>query len=722
MRMLMLLLVLLTAVEPVSSASHAIQTDRLGEALKLVGFTREDLGYRPKGYWSRYPNPQQMAHKLPFFDDLFASPLRVYDFTLTMAMASRDYLSPEGLAENREALYKLVYFLGVDRKITGIRGYSANLSPELDETQPLLRAIETIYTRTGTKLVGRAFGQQFDRRRQELMTQVDKLEEDLQRPLAELVLNVLDAYGWRQQAFRNVDPALMHRVFHLRDLLHIRDEERRYHFEIDDLAASLDEVSLYYAGMKAVQAADDARRQFSALVASRSARALRDVRFDILTPIGRIVLAGTGDDVHRYTDAAILVDLGGNDRYEGPVGGTSLDVPISIAIDIGDGNDVYEYYGDAPSQGAGILGAGVLINDGGNNIYRARHYAQGLGFFGLGLLFDRTGDDRYYLEYSGQGAGYFGLGYHLDGGGDDRYNLYGDGQGFGGPGGVGVLANYQGDDHYVAEAQAEIAGRPDYHAGQRKAYSNAQGVGSGRRGDGSDGHNWAGGLGVLIDIKGNDTYESGTFSLGTGYMYGTGLLYDGDGDDLYRSVYFTQASSAHFAIGALIDEGGNDQHILYDTAGAGLAFGWDFGVSLLLNKGGNNVYRARGNSFGRADIRSTALFVDIGGQNQFIFPERAGGLGIAPFREQYRRPGYAYGPYNFYANSFGLFLSIAGDNQYFDYDPDSGQKTPSTLWGNNRTWQQPSPDSEDYGYRSFGVGMDVPDGTVPEFTIFDDLD
>jgi hypothetical protein len=121
--------------------------------------------------------------------------------------------------------------------------------------------------------------------------------------------------------------------------------------------------------------------------------------------------------------------------------------------------------------------------------------------------------------------------------------------------------------------------------------SNAQGVGSGRRGDGADGHNWAGGLGALLDVDGNDTFRAGNFSQGLGYWYGTGLLWDGGGNDEYVSVYFTQGSGAHFAIGALIDEGGNDKHTLKENAGAAFGFGWDV-VNALRRRRAQGVHRA----------------------------------------------------------------------------------------------------------------------------------
>ena len=704
----------------------ALPPDRLGEALGLVGFSRGDLGYRPKGYWSRYPNPAQMPYKLPFFDDLFAEPLRLYEFTGIMAMSAHAYLMPDGLDKKSDALYKLVYFLGVDRKITGFRSYSANLDPQVDEAAPLVRAVERIYAVTDTQLTVSTFGlksgaswRKWDpNAQQDLAAQAAKVDPALQRPLAALILNVVDAYQWRQRAVRNVRAEHLYSVFNIRDLPGTHSGSRVYHFEIDDLARDLDEYSLYYAGMKTVQAADDARRAFAGL-AQNTALDLQAVHFDFLTPIGRVVLAGTGDDAHTAQDTAVLVDLGGNDHYTGNAGATaSLDIPISVAIDCG-GDDRYESpEGTAPAQGAGILGAGVLVDNGGKDVYRAKSHAQGLGLFGLGLLFDLDGDDTYTLELAGQGAGYFGLGYHFDAAGNDQFYLWGDGQGYGGPGGVGVLVNALGDDRYVAEIDATKTKRPDYHSQGRISISQAQGVGAGRRGDGADGHNWAGGLGVLIDLQGNDSYEAGNFSIGLGYWYGTGLLYDGAGDDSYRSVYFTQASGAHFCIGALIDESGNDRHVLHETGGAGLAFGWDFTVALLLDKGGNDRYEALGNSMGRADIRSNALLIDIGGDDTYLYPAKAGGRGAAPFRETYRKLGYEYGPYNFYANSFGLLLDIGGADQYLDRGATGAAPTPSAVCRDNHVWQDPAPGSPNYGFHNFGVGTDVPDGTVPElFTI-----
>ncbi len=203
---------------------------------------------------------------------------------------------------------------------------------------------------------------------------------------------------------------------------------------------------------------------------------------------------------------------------------------------------------------------------------------------------------------------------------------------------MGVLADASGADRYYCEPYAEKVGRADYHSDYLVASSNAQGVGSGRRGDGSDGHAWAGGLGVLVDLAGDDHYEAGNWSQGTGYWFGTGILYDGDGDDLYRSVYFTQASGAHFAIGAIIDEAGDDRHELFENAGAGLAFGWDFTNALLFDRSGNDHYEAKIISLGLAEIRSNAFLVDLDGDDTYRLGRGQRGFGASDFREEYRVP------------------------------------------------------------------------------------
>lgn len=724
-----------------TGSSWGEEPDRLAEALHSVGFTRADLGCRPRSYWARFPNIKGVPYLLPFFEDLFAEPLWTYEFSRVMAGALEEYLAPGYRSEHDNGMFKVAHFLGIEKKVVGPRGYTANEALFPEGPDPMVRAIKRMYEVAGRNLDTRTMGQEaiWPQRRKLLMEQLEGVPPALQEPFAALLWKIADAWTWRQVAVARVPAETMQKVFYNRSLHDTQLDGQEYFPEMDHTADVIDELSLYHAAQKAVQSVETAFRVFRAVLDSTDFD-LKKLLFEFDTPLGQVVLAGTGKDRHVRDRCAVLVDLGGDDTYEGSVGSTpSLEVPVSVAIDL-DGDDTYRCTSwTTPSQGAGILGVGILLDGGGDDRYEAGVYAQGAGLFGFGMLWDEEGDDDYSIQYGGQGAGYFGIGLLVDVRGKDRYYLWGDGQGFGGVGGgVGTLADVSGDDHYVAEVDAHIAGRGDSHTHMRVPNSNAQGAGLGRRGDLSDGHAWAGGLGTLIDLSGEDVYESGNWACGCGYWFGTGILYDGGGDDVYRSVYFSMASGAHFSIGAIFDEEGNDRYVLYDppvkddveeegkgmnaAGGAGIAFGWDFTMALLFDKGGSDYYEARIISGAQAMIRSTAILADVGGGNDtYILPRGAGG-GNAAFMKSYV-PGalpfkIEYGPYSYYGTNFGFLLDVGGKDTYLEWAK-NGKYTLSAVWKDGATWWQPHPSSEQYGYRSYGIGMDVETGTIPELHRFE---
>jgi hypothetical protein len=713
-----------TLISMLLTASIAVaqdaDIDRLGAALDSVGLTRADLGFQPKGYWNRFPQPDGIPYTLPFFKDLFAEPLHVIEYTQAMGNTIAQYLEPVFYDTTDISLHRITYMLGVDRMMTGFRNYSVNLDPRIDSSTAMMDAFEQIYLAEGRQLNFTTFGNKADwpDYKAELQEKIENIPADLQIIIAELILNTYDAYKWRRIAIRNVDTDDALALFDIKDLAESIGDGQKYYPEIDDIAASLDAHSLYYGCMKAAQAAETASKKLEDYL-SEMPEGLDKIEFDFNSPIGRIVIAGTGKDKHNKNDCAVLVDLGGDDTYTGNVAGTSsFELPITVAIDCS-GNDKYiNTNPDLPSQGCGILGAGILIDNAGKDEYKAIKMAQGCGLFGLGILLDVSGDDDYKLEISGQGCGYFGIGMNLDITGNDTRYIFGDGQGMGGVGGVGICADYEGNDSYTAEPYEEVAHRGDYHSKNVINVNAAQGAGMGRRGDGSDGHSWAGGLGVLVDIKGKDHYYSGNWTLGCGYWFGTGLVYEGEGDDLYESVYFTQASGAHYCIGAIVDEGGNDTHKLWETAGAGLAFGWDYTVAMLLDKGGNDRYEADMISLACAQIRSNAFLIDIGGDDYYRLQSGQHGFGEATYRDDYDNPN-KFSPYNAYSKSFALLLDIGGTDTYMDWDKESDNTTTNATCANNRTWFIPSKDDEHYGADNFGVGMDMEEGMVPDARMFE---
>jgi hypothetical protein len=115
---------------------------------------------------------------------------------------------------------------------------------------------------------------------------------------------------------------------------------------------------------------------------------------EIATPAGKIVIAGRGDNVYELdemADVCAVVDLGGADVYhEGTV---SAEHPVRVLIDLA-GDDRYE--GRKPGiQGAAVLGVSMLIDVAGEDVYDAQDVAQGSAMGGVGILIDYGGHDSY---------------------------------------------------------------------------------------------------------------------------------------------------------------------------------------------------------------------------------------------------------------------------------------------------------------------------------------
>jgi len=706
------------------------QVDVLGVVLGEVGFERSDLGFEPKGHWNRFP--LDAPHRLMSFDGLFAEPLKLYDYATLMGNAVERYLDPTYADTADNALYKMVYHLGVDKKLSGFRDYSPNLLPPPASEEPLVAAFESLFQMAGSQTDFYTFGAKAEipNIRDQVRSRTKTLPDTVRTIIAELIVNLGEAVKWRNLAFRNCDISDMQEAIRIRDLASTQADGQVYYAALDDIAAVIDYASLHYAALKTVAAAEKAERQLAGFIKDIP----DDFECEINTPYGKVVILSpvyVRDRLpHKFfsslraprpdwmpydaTGTLCVIDFGRNSVWYGTAGAAvSLSNPVSVLIDLG-GDDYYGYkeLELPPTTGIGLCGVGVVIDSKGNDHYYGSTYAQGAGLFGVGVLLDRSGNDHYRAGESAQGCGYFGIGLCLDGTGDDEYYLYGDGQGMGGVGGgIGVLASFEGDDKYTAEPYSEVFNRGDYHSEHVINGNNAQGAGFGRRGDGSDGHAWAGGLGAIIDIHGNDEYYSGNWSLGIGYWFGTGIALDRNGDDHYKSCYFTQGSGAHFCNGILIDEGGNDNHELYETAGAAFGFGWDFTNAFLINKGGDDIYRAGMISFGLAEIRSNAFMIDIGGDDEYNFAEGARGLGAATWRADFEKPGKLHA-YNSYVKSFGAFIDIGGRDSYYSFK--GKDRNPHPLAKNNSLWLQPARTDSTFGADNYGVGIDIEDGSIPE--------
>ncbi len=265
------------------------------------------------------------------------------------------------------------------------------------------------------------------------------------------------------------------------------------------------------------------------------------------------------------------------------------------------------------------------------------------GIDGSVLSFDSSGPVRWIV------GGYGSNTYHpdcrfdliVDVGGNDLY-LSGLG-GAVGPMGkpVSVIIDISGDDSYISlDSPAsqgcglmglgvliDLSGNDVYRAG-----SLAQGAG-------------LMGQGLLADITGDDVMEADFFSQGAGCV-GDGLLLDIAGDDFRRVSCFGQGFGGPAGTGILLDGAGNDcnlagfryphEPLLPDDNRAmsqGFAMGFRpfiaGGIGLMADFGkGNDTYRAEVFGQGSAYYYGLGMLFDEDGQDSYLAAQYSQGSGI----------------------------------------------------------------------------------------------
>ncbi|MFH1068572.1 MAG: hypothetical protein V1794_03025 [Candidatus Glassbacteria bacterium] len=362
-------------------------------------------------------------------------------------------------------------------------------------------------------------------------------------------------------------------------------------YPIAELAGLASHLRLEFM-LAAVLAADKASAAVRRAAADADWKLLRKPA-ELDSPWGRVVLAGPGNDRHD-DNVFLLVDPGGDDTYRLSA---SVRPRVRMIIDLA-GNDRYESSGADPP--AGCL---AWVEDlSGADRYRAGPFGQGCGLLGAGILVDRQGNDLYEGGLLCQGAAFYGIGCLLDVSGDDRYSLEFGGQGACFAEGIGVLADLAGDDSYYAGGRY-----PDYReTGATKSF--AQGAAAGLRPYAQ------GGLGLLYDRGGTDSFEVGYFGQGAGYWGGAGLLIDAAGDDSYSARRYGQGCGLHFAAGCLADLEGNDR---YTLGGVGQGAGEDRAAGILLETAGSDSYTAGWMARGAAGAGGVGLLLELAGPDLY---------------------------------------------------------------------------------------------------------
>ena len=503
---------------------------------------------------------------------------------------------------------------------------------------PLYDAIVAIYDRNGDLLS--------TAEQAKLTQQCGNLSQELRQAMALILYAMDEASVNLAEAFSDFSPGIKSAV--RRELgtypLHYYNSE--FLSDVFDEWEKTDQAELLNGATKFLSAITKAEAYFA--IAPDSS--LDEILFEFDTPIGFVMVGGAlGNTYDSNTNGvretnALLIDIGGDDRYEGRTCGASdEDTPLSVSIDLA-GNDVYES-SKFGCQGWGMFGIGVLVDVFGDDTYIAGDHAQGASTCGIGILRDVYGNDVHIGEMMVQGASACGVGLLDDESGDDVYYSPKYAQGFGFTFGSGVLRDVEGDDFYFVGG-FEVDFRENQE-GKERYVCMGQGFGYGPR---RDNENWqgAGGIGVLSDGSGNDYYLGDYFCQGSSYWFATGILDDKAGDDVYVARRYSTGAGIHNSVGVLVDESGNDE---YWNWGVGIGHGLDASVGIVVDVEGNDHYSANGWYTMGHGGDGLGVLLDNAGNDMYSILS-SGGLGCgAPYMGNYRVP-------------LGIFIDANGTDSY----------------------------------------------------------
>ncbi|HNW99729.1 MAG TPA: HEAT repeat domain-containing protein [Candidatus Cloacimonadota bacterium] len=380
---------------------------------------------------------------------------------------------------------------------------------------------------------------------------------------------------------------------------------------------------------------------------------------------GNLIIGSTGDDTYSKKTAFIL-DPDGNDHYQQDIN-TDFNHPYYWILDI-NGNDEYSNP-EICSLFRCFAGIGVHADLNGNDVYTGNDGMMS-SFFGYQCHIDNAGNDTYRGGSYSLGAGTFGISILQDKTGDDFYSCTSNGEGFGGTMGIGMISDFEGHDMYYAGGDYMHA--PLAPLDQR---TTSQGFGFGVRPD------LGGGIGIIYDGKGNDSYRGGVYAQGVAYWYALGILIDKEGNDTYDAVYYPQGSGIHLAAGFLFDGSGEDHYFSKHGPGEGAAH--DFGVGFFIDRAGNDIYSVEG-GYGLALTNSVAVFLDVSGDDRY---ERNNDSNFG-FASEARDSG-----------GLGMFLDTGGKDYYAN-----------TFCKDDSLWQR----------GSYGFGRDA-NLVIPEKTVMQEM-
>ncbi|MBC5782340.1 hypothetical protein H8N03_05245 [Ramlibacter sp. USB13] len=492
-----------------------------------------------------------------------------------------------------------------------------------------------------------------------------QLPNPLRYELARVLAAMAQSHGFLQRAFERLPPGVTPQLLRRQAL-----QGRFAEFETPDYRklVPLVEREALLAGMLDLAGAVDRLQRFV-----KGEPALPRVAWSLQTPFGAIVVDTTGrNNRHQLKDPLLVLDVGGDDEYEFEAPSDSH--TISVLLDHR-GNDRYATAASGADPSSTTLGYGILWDTEGDDRYQGTEQAQASALFGAALLVDGGGSNRFVASSHSQAQAIAGFAVLASaGGGDDAFTAQTHSQATGGPRGVAVLVDAGGNDRYTLDNAPLV--RPSPQLRDRNT-SMGQGAGWGMRGVFFDGRSTAGGIGLLLDLAGNDRYEAQVFAQGVGYYEGLGMLLDDGGNDRFEAAWYAMGSGVHGAAGILLKRGaGNDAY--RSTHEMVLGSGNDLSVGVFVDEGGDDDYTVGQLSLGSAHGNSTGLFVDGAGNDRYtVGSPTCRALGVAYMAD--------WGNARETLPSLGLFMDLGGGDIYPTH---CARVANDSFWAGPRTWPQ----------------------------------
>ena len=489
-----------------------------------------------------------------------------------------------------------------------------------------------------------------------------QLPNPLRYELARVLAAMSQSHQFLQRAFERFPPGVTPQLLRRQAL-----EGRLTQFETPDYRQLLPlvEREAVLAGMLDLVGAVERLQRFV-----KNEAALPSVAWSLQTPFGWIVVDTTGrNNRHQLKDALLVLDVGGDDDYEFLAPGDTH--TISVLLDHR-GNDRYATAAPGADPSSATLGYGILWDTEGDDRYLGTQQAQASALFGAALLVDGGGSNRFVASSRSQAHAIGGIAVLVSAGGDDEFTAQTYSQATGGPGGVAVLVDTGGNDRYTLDNVPLV--RPSPQLPDRNT-SMGQGAGYGMRGVFFDGRSTSGGIGLLLDLAGNDRYEAQVFAQGVGYYEGLGMLLDDGGNDRFEAAWYAMGAAAHYAAGIFLKRGvGND--VYRSTHEMALGTANDLSVGVFVDEGGDDEYTVGQLSLGVAHANSTGIFVDGAGNDRYtVMSPTCRALGAAYLHE--------WGNPRETLPNLGLFIDLGGVDSYPAH---CARAANNKLWAGPRVW------------------------------------